>query len=266
MRVNTAEVSMKNKERNEICKLKYEGKVFQTKFNGDVVVLQYENSKNVKVKFLDTGNIVTTSASHLNAGLIKDKQRPSVCGVGICDILCSRGGESTKEYVHWAEMLNRCYSKARKRTARSYSSCEVSETFKYLSKFSKWCNEQIGFNFKDDKGKPFQLDKDILIKGNKIYSEETCAFVPQEVNLLFVKREKSRGDCPIGVRFYKGSGMFRAIYNHKQSEHFKTPEEAFCVYKEAKEAYVKEVANKWKDQIDPRVYEALMKYQVEITD
>lgn len=70
---------MKNKERNEICKLKYEGKVFQTKFNGDVVVLQYENSKNVKVKFLDTGNIVTTCVSHLNAGLIKDKQRPTVC-------------------------------------------------------------------------------------------------------------------------------------------------------------------------------------------
>ena len=135
-----------------------------------------------------------------------------------------------------------------------------------MSKFSKWCNEQIGFNFKDDKGKPFQLDKDILIKGNKIYSEETCAFVPQEVNLLFVKGEKSRGDYPIGVRFHKVSGMFRAMYNNKLSEHFKTPEEAFCAYKEAKEAYIKEVANKWKDQIDQRVYEALMNYQVEITD
>ena len=261
---------MKNKERNEICKLKYEGKVFQTKFNGDVVVLQYENSKNVKVKFLDTGNIVTTCVSHLNAGLIKDKQRPSVCGVGICDILCSRGGESTKEYVHWAEMLNRCYSKARKRTARSYSSCEVSETFKYLSKFSKWCNEQIGFNFKDDKGKPFQLDKDILIKGNKIYSEETCAFVPQEVNLLFVNCSKTRGDSAIGTCYSKAHKKYlskiRKCGKLMHLGHFDSEIEAFLAYKEAKEAYVKEVANKWKDQIDPRVYEALMKYQVEITD
>ena len=56
------------------------------------------------------------------------------------------------------------------------------------------------------------------------------------------------------------------MYNNKQSEHFKTPEEAFYVYKEAKETYIKEVANRWKDQIDPRVYEALMKYEVEITD
>ena len=47
---------------------------------------------------------------------------------------------------------------------------------------------------------------------------------------------------------------------------FNTPEEAFCAYKEVKEAYIKDVADKWKDRIDPRVYDALMNYQVEITD
>ena len=45
-----------------------------------------------------------------------------------------------------------------------------------------------------------------------------------------------------------------------------TPEEAFCAYKQAKEAHIKDVANKWKDKIDPRVYDALVSYQVEITD
>ena len=47
---------------------------------------------------------------------------------------------------------------------------------------------------------------------------------------------------------------------------FDTPEEAFLAYKQAKEAYIKEVANKWKGQIDPKVYEALMNWNVEITD
>ena len=37
-------------------------------------------------------------------------------------------------------------------------------------------------------------------------------------------------------------------------------------YKTAKEFYIKEVADKWKDKIDPRAYDALYKYQVEITD
>ena len=45
-----------------------------------------------------------------------------------------------------------------------------------------------------------------------------------------------------------------------------TPEEAFLAYKKDKEAYIKDVANKWKDKIDPRAYEALMNYEVEITD
>ena len=48
--------------------------------------------------------------------------------------------------------------------------------------------------------------------------------------------------------------------------YYDSSEEAFYAYKAAKEAYIKEVFNEWKYQIEPRVYEALMKYQVEITD
>ena len=48
--------------------------------------------------------------------------------------------------------------------------------------------------------------------------------------------------------------------------YYSTTEEAFQAYKETKEAYIKEVANKWKDQIDSRVYEALMNWSIEITD
>ena len=47
---------------------------------------------------------------------------------------------------------------------------------------------------------------------------------------------------------------------------FKTELEAFKAYKQAKEYFIKEQANKWKSQIDERAYEALMNYQVEITD
>ena len=244
-----------------------EGDVFKTKSYGDLIITKYVNSKAVCVKFVVTGYETTTKASNVIAGSVKDRLLPTVHGIGITgDSQVRVDGKHTKEYRLWNNMLKRCYSVGCQKVRPTYIDCSVSENFRYLQYFKEWCNNQIGFNSVDEKGKPFALDKDILVKGNRVYNEDVCVFVPQEVNLLFVKREKSRGDCPIGVRFYKGSGMFRAIYNHKQSEHFKTPEEAFCVYNEAKEAYVKEVANKWKDQIDPRVYEALMKYQVEITD
>ena len=52
----------------------------------------------------------------------------------------------------------------------------------------------------------------------------------------------------------------------KHLGYFKTEIEAFNAYKQAKESFVKEQANKWKDQIDERAYNALMNYTVEITD
>ena len=116
------------------------------------------------------------------------------------------------------------------------------------------------------RGKPFALDKDILVKGNRVYNEDVCVFVPQEVNLLFTKRDKSRGEYPIGVSFHKSRGMLTATLNNKYLGYFNTAEQAFQVYKTAKEAYIKEVANKWKDKIDPKVYEALMNYEVHIDD
>jgi len=88
---------------------------------------------------------------------------------------------------------------------------------------------------------------------------------------LFIKRDAARGDLPIGVWFDKQKGKYQADVSvgrkkRKRLGSFSTPEEAFQIYKEAKEAYIKEVANKWKDQIDNRVYEALTTYEVEIND
>ena len=109
-----------------------------------------------------------------------------------------------------------------------------------------------------------------LYKGNKIYSEDTCVFVPREINNLTIFRKKSRGEYPLGVSWDVKSSKYRSQLQKGDRRvslgWFDSPLEAFVVYKEAKETYIKEVANKWKDQIDTRVYEALMKYQVEITD
>ena len=61
----------------------------------------------------------------------------------------------------------------------------------------------------------------------------------------------------------------KLIKNKGKSEYlgsFNTEIEAFNAYKVAKEAFVKEVAEKWKSQIDKRAYDSLMNYTVEITD
>ena len=244
-----------------------EGDVFKTKSYGDLIITKYVNSKAVCVKFVVTGYETTTKASNVIAGSVKDRLLPTVHGIGITgDSQVIVDGKHTKEYRLWNNMLKRCYSVGCQKVRPTYIDCSVSENFRYLQYFKEWCNNQIGFNSVDEKGKPFALDKDILVKGNRVYNEDVCVFVPQEVNLLFTKRDKSRGEYPIGVSFHKSRGMLTATLNNKYLGYFNTAEQAFQVYKTAKEAYIKEVANKWKDKIDSKVYEALMNYEVHIDD
>lgn len=119
------------------------------------------------------------------------------------------------------------------------------------------------------------LDKDILIKNNKIYSPNTCIFVPQRINNLFTKTNKNRGNLPIGVSYYLNYNQYTATCSiikenerkgHKTLGYFNTIEEAFNAYKNFKEKYIKQIANEYKDYIPIKLYNALLNYQVEITD
>ena len=163
-------------------------------------------------------------------------------------------------------MLKRCYSDDFKKKNPTYEGCRVSDNFLHYEYFYEWCNEQIGFGVDG-----WHLDKDLLVKGNKVYSESTCVFIPSDINLLLTKSTASRGEYLIGVHWSKTNKAFKAQVSRSKGkrEHlgfFKIEIEAFKAYKTAKESFVKEQANKWKGKIDERAYEALMSYEVEITD
>lgn len=244
----------------------YVGKIYKTSLCGDVKVLKYRSSEDIDIVFLDTGYQTNVRLGNLTQGTIKDRNIPSVFGVGV---IGERPKETSvqrkKTYSMWKKMIERCYCSERYHKNPTYSECSVSEYFKNFANFYNWCEHQVGFSV----GR-FALDKDILIKGNKIYSENTCCFVPTEINNLFVKSDKLRGSTPIGVYFSKANNKYRAevrLYGKgKYLGSFETPEEAFYVYKEAKEKHIKEVAEKWRDEIDIRVYEVLLRYEVSIND
>ena len=166
-------------------------------------------------------------------------------------------------------MLRRCYNDSFKKKNQTYIDCEASDNFKSYEYFYEWCHKQIGFG-NEGNGNPFHLDKDLLVKGNKIYSESTCVFIPKEINQLLVKSTASRGDYLIGVTFEKSSGKFisQISVNGRNVKigRFKTEIEAFEAYKEGKENVLRGLAEKWKSQIDPRAYEALINYEVNIDD
>ena len=172
-------------------------------------------------------------------------------------------GRNTKEYTLWHDMLKRCYSIIYQEKYPTYIGCTISDNFKLYSYFFDWCSNQIGFG-----NIGYCLDKDLLYKGNKTYNENSCVFLPKDLNMLLVKSNATRGLYPIGVS--KEGNRFKVQCRVSGKNNylglFDTPELAFNAYKNFKEAHIKELAEKYKDTIDSRAYQALLNYEVSIDD
>ena len=230
------------------------GKVLKSKLSGDFKILKYNDSANVEIQFLNTGFETVARLISIKIGEVKDRLSPSIYGIGVVGTkyLTYECGVQTKEYTLWKNMLERCYSDTYKKKHPTYKDCEVSENFKSFEYFYEWCHSQIGFS-----NQGWHLDKDLLTEGNKVYSENICVFIPSEINKVLVKREALRGEYLIGVSWHKKGKAFVATVNKNKGkqEHlgsFTTEIEAFNAYKQAKESFIKEQANKWESQIDPQ--------------
>ena len=260
---------------NNVSYKDYEGSILKSKYCGDFKIVKYTNSLNILIEFVETGFRKICQTKEIKTGSILDKSLPSVFNVGVLGDkyatkykLPNGRYRSFKEYETWSGFIERCYSEKCQIKHPTYRGCTVSENFKSYTYFYEWCERQIGFDYYD-----WCLDKDILVKGNKIYSEDICVFVPNEINCLFTKTNKLRGKYPIGVHYDNSKKKFICQINRNNIKGcqdylgaYDCPNEAFLVYKEAKEVFIKQVAEKWKDKIDPRVYTAMINYQVEITD
>lgn len=174
---------------------------------------------------------------------------------------------SNKEpyYKVWHSILVRTLYTPHKRLHPAYNDCTICDEWLNLSNFRDWFeNPENGYL------DGLQIDKDILVKGNKVYSPDTCCFVPKEINMLFTKRQNQRGKYPIGVTVVKNSyiSSLSTFYGRKHLGCYKSPLDAFNAYKNAKERYIKKIAKQYfqEGKITKRVYDALMQYEVEITD
>lgn len=182
-------------------------------------------------------------------------------GVGICDVENNNGQQY---YESWHSMLGRAVGVKYRKKNPTYEHCSVCKEWLYLSNFKQWFeNPANGYQ------KGYHLDKDILVKGNTEYAPDKCCFVPQEINHIFAYKQKDNG-LPNGVTLKQGRYISQISFGEEKKHlgSFDTPEEAFIPYKIAKEQHVKELAESYfkEGKITERVYQALMKYEVEITD
>lgn len=252
------------------------GETILNNFGSEMIIVEYRGALDIDVYFPQYNWIArSVQYSSFKNGEIKCPYEKRLYGHGFLGegkYKTKENGKHTKCYEIWNSMLQRCYSEKCHEKRPSYKVCTVSKEWLNFQNFAKWYDN----NFYEIEGQRIELDKDILIKGNKIYSSDTCIFVPHNINTLFIKPYKCRKELPIGVVYYKQTRKFRAqcgIYDLKENKrkmknlgYYDTPQQAFEVYKQFKEQYIKEVADYYKDQIPKKLYDAMCNYEVYITD
>jgi hypothetical protein len=178
---------------------------------------------------------------------------------------CSIDGKPTRDYRSWYDMIRRCTCEKYQQEYPNYIGCTISEEFLNFQNYMKWAVCQSGFGLEKR-----HLDKDFINPGNKIYSAETCVFLPPEINTVFGTCQAVRGDYPVGVSYHIRIGKYSSRLQTDKGRislgYFTDVESAFIAYKIEKEKYIKYVAEKYIDVIDERVYNILINYEVKITD
>ena len=244
-------------------------------FGSKMIIVEYRKAIDIDVYFPQY-NWTTKNRVYdtFKKGTIKCPYEKRYYGVGYLgegDYMVWKNGKHTRVYKTWCHMLERCYDEKYHEKESTYIGCETIKEWLNFQNFGEWDSE----NFYQIEGEIMNLDKDILSKGNKIYSPDTCIYVPQGINKLFIKSDKKRGKYPIGTYLYRNGKYVTQCHlinpetgksKLKNLGYYTTQQEAFNVYKYYKERNIKEVADYYKEQIPSKLYNAMYNYEVEITD
>jgi hypothetical protein len=185
---------------------------------------------------------------------MKPVKRNYVCGIAHKDIT-NVGG--TPSYNMWRRIIGRCYRESDLIQRPSYISCGVCKEWFTFSNFDKWYNEHFV--------EGWEIDKDLLSNGLKCYSPEACCFLPRELNAFLsscVRKRTVKKSPHIGIKNVRDKYVAVLKINGKSTHlgTFETFDEAIKVYNKAKKERFLEHIEKYKDQLEPRVLDALLKF------
>jgi hypothetical protein len=237
------------------------GDIFHTKKGYEIVVTKRISARFVEVEFqAPIKHKAIISTSNIRSGAIKNVFAPSVEGMGYIGF--SKVLATSKCYTSWRSILKRVSKNATAKDKVNYSDCSICREWLCLEAYSEWYNKQIVQN-------DWALDKDLLVKGNKVYSPDTCIFLPTEVNAFLTDRANHRGRTPLGVHRGRnkkfevqctsgGKNNYLGVYD--------TPEDAFEAYKKFKISRAILLADKWCGIIDQKAILALRAFNVDIKD
>lgn len=146
--------------------------------------------------------------------------------------------------LKWNKINERCkHNSPFQSSNKTYIGC--TNGFINFQEFAEWCQSQYGYLNKDINGHYWHLDKDLLVYGNKVYSPNTCLFVPHRANTLLNNCGASRGNYPLGVNWNKHARKFIAYHKHRgESRHLGchlNPFDAHRTWQRAKIDYIRDL-------------------------
>ena len=251
---------------------KHIGAINKNAFGTEMKVIQYTSYSDIVVEFQDKWkSVVHTTWLHFERGNVKNPYDLNKYGARLGN---TYGLHSTsKEIRSWYNILQRATDSEYQEKHPTYIGCGIDESWLLFENYYQWLIAQENYQ-QWKNGLAWAVDKDILVKHNKIYSPSTCCLVPQSVNNLFLRHESVRGNYPIGVTYRQSDGMFMAQCNNpwtnKQEKlgNFVSSTDAFAAYKAYKENICKQVATEefTRHNITLECYLALQNYRVDVND
>lgn len=175
---------------NQSCKEKYDGMIFENNNGEQYEIINYINNSNVYIRFLITNNVERVHISHVHSGEIRNYFTPNknggYMGKGVYKANSTNYIVRTA-YSKWRWMFDRCYNEDFHRKQPTYKDCVVSAEWENFQNFAEW----ITLNWYDCSDS-LELDKDLLVEGNKIYSPDTCCLIPRAINQALAQKRHDK--------------------------------------------------------------------------
>lgn len=176
-------------------------------------------------------------------------------GIGVNDFAVTPAADEWS-YNVWDRILDCCYNDNSTRSRATYFDCTVTECWHRYSDFKVWFDKNCIIGY--------QLDKDILLPGNRIYGPDTCCFVPKYINdAVRWRREMPRSGYSGTTVF---GGGFQAEITHKGSKQIgewrTSAMDAHCDWQRLKAETIEDHLCDYLREVAPdlRVVRALLKY------
>lgn len=232
-------------------------------------IIKYNNAHDIMVEFDDEYKFkVKTTYSSFSRGEVKNPYDKTVFGVGYYGngkYVSKVDGKHTLAYKKWRAMIVRCYSEKYIFEHPTYKDCTVCNEWHNFQNFAEWFEN----NYYEIPGEIMDLDKDILVEGNKVYSPDTCVIIPQFLNKIFNHTKNKKSGLPLGVKKNsvnrytaycsqgRGNEIFCGTYN--------TPEDAFYLgYLPMKKKLAKEKIDSYKEYLPQKLYDRLINYEIKM--